>query len=73
MAEENKLVPRIMTNGMWEVIRTPGGGEIPDVLKGMYTSGTTAQRHIDMFQAELQAKVSRTPRKTTQKVTKEEA
>lgn len=56
---ENKLIPRITSNGMWEIIRTPGGGEIPDVLKGIWTSSTAATRAIDIFQKQIQDKVKK--------------
>lgn len=55
--KENKLEPRLTPTGVWEIVRTPGGGEIPDALKGIWTSGTAAERAIKIFQDQVAEKV----------------
>ena len=58
MAATKELKVRSVSNGMpmYEVYYE-GGGEIPDVLKTLYTSVLIANQAIEKFQASVRTKV----------------
>lgn len=52
----NELQIRPTEGGLYEVYY-PGGGQLPGALSGRYTYEDNAQRAIDIYQLQMQAKL----------------